>query len=347
MIPSFNGVFCLPDFHHEILAEFPDEQKDSQTALSNWSLHAHNNGIQLPDCEFVDLNTSISNQLDDYIKSSTDSNDILPIELSIVADAEFIDIDILPQRNIPLIKLKEWTNYLNNVCKGLGWWAYSVINTASLRYPTYSLANFPDLGLTVQNFWEPTNDLTVSELNDQNGEDGDESFCRDNYLLFWPSDIAASLDGHGWMVDVKGSLAKPKAVKIHKVLDLIKKTNDAELGMFLTACVDLSNFLDQNSSLGLDSIQTFGKVNSPDYDSNWIIGAACLITWHDPFLHLELVSHYEQMAMECAGNESMRTWRIDHMDSNALDTGLASVKSFIQLHALFGRVLNFYTVEKN
>ena len=340
--PAFHGVICLPDVHQDVPHEVLSSGLGAHVALANWSLHAHANGLSIPDIEFTGLTDTVKKQVENYINSVTcTAKDDLPLVLSVSAEASFVDIGIFPTNNPKVILLKNWTMHLNSVFGGLGWWAFSIVSKASFIYPTYSLENLGDM-LSFSQSWGRNNKEVVEYLNDEEGGSENEEYFRENYTIVWPSDLVDELDGHGWMVGIDGQQSKPRPITSKQAKEFLKSSTDEVLNTFVKDCLKLYALINTKSN-SFAHQQTFGNVCVKEDDYCDSLGASSVIGWSSVDIHWEAISHYEEAMMNCGEyQDELRSWRIDISDETAMYSGLKSIKTFIKLHALFGRVINQY-----
>lgn len=123
----FLGAWCLPSLSPLVPLRVQDGASKANSSLAKFILAANSAGVPVVGENFTDLQVTITQQWSTYLRANGDSDNVLPMQLSIEAHPELVHVEVTPESVIPLFRLKPMVEKLNAYRAGLGWWVLAPI----------------------------------------------------------------------------------------------------------------------------------------------------------------------------------------------------------------------------
>jgi PRTRC genetic system protein F len=346
----FEGCICLPELSVDIPVELSDEGQTENASAARLCLAMQKLGIDIPDEPFVSIRAALTKQLSAWLKRIVGDGVELDLLMTLVGTSDVVAITVEAQPNLAVFSIEKLTTELEALQTGLGRWALAVIDRAAWRYPIYTPREIVGMIEYIQPFGN-TDEEVAAEYGSSNGEELTVEEIRDNYLLFWPSDLTKNADGNGWIYGFPNADDAPVPEKLRhsdvEKMAAIKKFSSVRgvLADFLA----LDRFMEQHHKALSDPHARFGDTSSHRCDDDDQcqppLGSTSLMIWGNQIvghLHLDILEHFEQYVMQESGNEVHRSFVINTNDQIAMEKGIENLALFFQVHALVGRAIHNY-----
>lgn len=339
----FLGVWCLPSLSPLVPLRVQDGASKANSSLAKFILAANSAGVPVVGENFTDLQVTITQQWSTYLRANGDSDNVLPMQLSIEAHPELVHVEVTPESVIPLFRLKPMVEKLNAYRAGLGWWAWFLIEDAGFCYPMYSFS-FQRHAAYFAGWFDGDSDEGAAEfIRENQAVNGTVAELQEQFSGVWPSHFAAAAGGHGWMYGVKegASQHRPRRMTLKEAKEVLKACSDPEIQSVVAAGLDLCN-ASRRHRLG-EWDQSHGDVpDGHEMEGLDALGSTCFVVWDTPEVCMEVVEHSERWLQESEYRDSFRTWRISTEDPKAMRAGVRALKAFIDLHSCLGRFMSFF-----
>jgi PRTRC genetic system protein F len=349
----FQGCICLPELSVDIPLELSDDDLPANCSFARLALAMQKLGIDVPDEPFVSMSAALPKQLNTWLQRICGDGVQLNLLLTLVGTSDLVAIKVEAQPDLAVFSIEKLTTELEKLQTGLGRWALAVIQRAANRYPIYTPRDIVGMIEYIQPFGN-TDKEVAEEFNAVNGETLTVDETRDNYQLFWPSDLINSADGNGWIYglanpgDAADSPA-PKPLQQSGIDKLMRKKHFASVKGVLADFLALDRFLEQHHQALSNPHARFGDTSSYDgqEDDQYQppLGSTSLMIWGEQIvghLHLDVLEHFEQLQMQDSGSEVHRSIVVNTKDPIAMDKGIENLGLFFQMHALVGRAIVNY-----
>jgi PRTRC genetic system protein F len=345
----FQGCLCLPELSPDIPVELSDDDLPANCSLARLSLAMQKLGIDVPDDPFVSMRAALHKQLNTWLQRICGDGLQLQLLLTLVGTSDHVAIHVEAQPDLAVFSIEKLTTELEALQTGLGRWALAVIERAANRYPIYSPREIVGMIEYIQPFGN-TDEEVAKEINANNGEELAVEEMRENYQLFWPSDLIKNADGNAWVYGFPNAndahAPTLQRIGIEKMAAL-KKFSSARgvLADFLA----LDRFMEEHHGTLTDRDARFGDTSS--YAGEEVdqyqppLGSTSLLIWDEEItgdLHLDILEHFEQYVMQDCTNEVHRSFVINTNDPVAMAKGIENLGLFFQVHALVGRAIHNY-----
>ena len=291
--PMSQGCFCLPAIDAGIPVDL-DQGLKRREILSRFATASVAAGVRLPAGQFKTIEQVVQAQWQQFTNAGFPAGSFRKLAGAPVVEItdEILEVTITSKSTLCAFQLKPVVEALERSESGLGWFVESVVSSAScyghelycMGHVTYMLES---------QFWnldEYTDDAFARAMLMEEGNDPPKGSIpaetlerlRGDYS-YWPSDILAEVEGHAhllsWGQRPKG-MSKPEQAK--RWLSQHPRHRHAKT-------VDLA-------------VQMHEKFRRADREFIWnghdddteTIGALAFITWSDPQLLFEAVSHHEE-----------------------------------------------------
>lgn len=339
----FLGAWCLPSLSPLVPLRVQDGASKANSSLAKFILAAHSAGIPVVGENFTDLQVTVTQQWGAYLRHNGDSDNSLPMELSIETHPGLVHVEVTPQSVIPLFRLKPMVEKLNAHHEGLGWWAWFLVEEAGFCYPMYSFSFQRHSAYFAGWFDGDSDEEAADAIRQDHGVNGTLSELQEQFSGVWPSHFAEAAGGHGWMYSVKeGAFQhRPRRMSQKEVEEVLKACRDTEIQALVTAGLTLCKATSRKRIGEWD--QYHGLVpEGHELEGLEPLGSTCFVVWDSPEVCMEVVEHSERWLQESEYRESLRTWRISTDDPKAMRNGVRALKAFIDLHSHLGKFMSFF-----
>lgn len=357
------GSWCIPRLATGIPGVLSTSGALAPRHMSALALAAHSHGVPLPAGKFTSLKDTLTRQWKSYVDATCGQRDPLMMSMGIEVTEEEAKVTFSAQSDLNTFRLKPVIAQLNDALPGLGWLVYDIVAKANDDdFPIYSPREIGDYAsyMWFHSCWTDEDMAEEVRCMDDGLDDQSIVQLRETYAHPWPSDLIASVDGHGWMLGAasysKGKFT-PVGVKrsprasIDDAHAFIEGKHPADLQALVADALILSATIDNKANplkgcpfrpRGADVGNSY---MDPD-DHLMRIGATCFVVWDKPTYSWEAASHFEEFELnggDCS--DAFYVVKADPTNKAELDKLVLATQEIVKRHAMVSRLLQHFPME--
>ena len=323
--------------------------------IAAFALEGHAQGVDLPRGKFTDPRNSLLKQWEQYIKRECGSDDPVNLNVEVVVEEDRLRVLVSAAHQLNIFRLKPIIERINAIDQRVGWFVYDAVCKASHEgYPIYQIADCADFAQMLWHQEATTDEELAREICSNEGTRASMKKLRETYTFPWPSDLAAAVDGHEWMLNRYSYSPKlgrmtrvakePKIGTLKQAAAFAKSNVAADLKKVVAAAIDLVKEVNRKDN----TMSTIGRVSPDDVDACNIYddthvnsyGASCIVVWDSSDVMVEALEHWETSEME--NGESTEVHLVLKADVTCKEqyaTVAQQLKDLIRHHTCVSRLL--------
>lgn len=358
------GSWCIPRLAAGIPGVLSTSGALAPRHMAAFALAAHAKGVALPAGKFQSPKETLTQQWQNYVAATCGSHvNLLSMSMAIECTEKEARVVFSAQSNLNTFRLKPVITKLNDAFPGLGWLVYDAVAHASDDdFPIYNpmaISGFAS-HLWFYDCWDDEEMLEEIQAMDEPEETKKTvAEMRKVYDHPWPSDLVASVDGHGWMLGAythngKRQLVgykKPKRASLKDARAFTDGKYSKDLQAVVADALALLAAVRKKASAMKGCpfrprAGDFGQTYMDDDDPLVSIGATCFVVWDSANFSWEAASHFEEYEMnggECT--EAFYVLKADPTNRFELEKLVTSTQEIVKRYALVSRLLHHFDME--
>lgn len=325
------------------------------------ALAAHAKGVSLPGGRFVTPKDTLSKQWNTYIAQQCGSDDPLCMHLEIEVDEDKVTAAFSAMNSLSVLRLKPIVQRLNRAHEGLGWLVYDIVAQAGHSLPMYDPSRLGDIAqhLWFYGYWSDEDVLEEIRCMDESLEDKSMEEIRKSFTHPFPSDLIASVDGHGWMLGAydfdpkrrKPRFKKPKACSLDTAAAFASGRSRSALKQLVADALELRKDLQRKKPHAWHEEFEPKASDLSEYldEDSYIprIGATCFVVWDKSYTTIDAANHYEEYEMNGGeGTDVFYLLKADPTQPGEVDRFVSRMQEIIRRYALVSRLLRHFPKEE-